>query len=143
MNTPNPPPQQLTPLTIFVACPGDCAIERGIVDDVAKELEQLANHHGHTLKVRNWTQVLPNVGRPQQVILDQIPVGSWDILVCVLWLRFGTKSGGTNAITGLPAESGTEEEFALALEASKLNGRPRILFYRNRPATPCGVRDAR
>lgn len=126
----------VTPLTIFVACPGDCATERGIVADVAKELEMLANHHGYTLQVRNWTQLLPNVGRPQQVIFDQVPVGTWDILVCNLWLRFGTKSGGTNAITGLPSESGTEEEFAFALESFKGTGKPRILFYRRTAGPP-------
>jgi len=120
----------LRPLTIFVACPGDCAVERGIVDEVARELELLANHHGYTVKVRNWTQLLPDIGRPQQVIFDQVPVETWDFLVCLLWLRFGTKSGGVNAITGLPTESGTEEEFALALESAKSTGRPRILFYR-------------
>lgn len=126
----------LTPFTIFVACPGDCAGERGIVDDVAKELEALGNHHGYTLKVRNWTHLLPNVGRPQQVIFDQVPVKTWDVLVCNLWLRFGTKSGGSNVITGLPAESGTEEEFAFALESFKATGKPRILFYRRTAGPP-------
>ena len=126
----------LKPLTIFVACPEDCTCERDIVCEVAGELESLANHHGYTLKVRNWTQVSPNMGRPQQVIFDQIPVETWDILVGILWLRFGQKSGGTNTITGGPAESGTEEEFTSALQSAKTTGRPRILFYRRTAGPP-------
>lgn len=132
----DPRAQRLTPLTIFIANPGDCATEKTIVGEVARELEVLANHHGHTLKVRDWSHVSPNIGRPQQVILDQIPVKTWDILVGLLWLRFGTKSGGTNAITGMAAESGTEEEFTSALESAKSTGRPRILFYRRTAGPP-------
>ena len=132
----SPRHQSLKTLTVFVACPGDCATERGFVDAVARELEPLANHHGHTLKIRNWTQVLPDMGRPQQVIFDQMPVETWDILICILWLRFGMKSGGTNPITGQPTESGTEEEFVSALNAWKSTGRPRILFYRRTAGPP-------
>jgi hypothetical protein len=135
-NSAHPSPAGLTPVTIFVACPGDCATEKTIVSEVARELELLANHHRYVLKVRDWSQVSPNIGRPQRVIFDQIPVTGWDILVGVLWLRFGTKSGGTNPITGVPTESGTEEEFASALEVAKSTGRPRILFYRRTAGPP-------
>lgn len=121
---------KLTRLTIFVGSPGDCIAEHDIVEDVAKELEVLANHHGYTLKIRDWQQVAPDMGRPQHVIFDQLPVTEWDIFVGVLWLRFGMPSGGMNPITCTPAESGTEEEFAAALESYRATGRPRILFYR-------------
>jgi hypothetical protein len=136
MNSSSPRLQQLMPITIFVACPGDCATEREIVGAVAKELEPLANHHGYTLKVRDWTQVPPNMGRSQQVIFDHIPVETWDILVGILWLRFGLKSGGANGVTGMPAQSGTEEEFTSALQDAKSTGRPRILFYRRIAGPP-------
>ncbi len=128
--------QQLTPLTIFVACPGDCVAERGIVGEVAQELESLANHRGYTLKVRDLTQVPPGMGRAQQVIFDHVPVETWDVLVGILWLRFGQKSGGTNAITGMVSESGTEEEFTSALQNAKSRGRPRIFVYRRIAGPP-------
>jgi tetratricopeptide (TPR) repeat protein len=65
------------------------------------------------------------MGRGQQVIFDQIPVTSWDLMIGILWLRYGTPSGGAN-----PSESGTHEEFTAAYEMWKQIGKPRIVFYR-------------
>jgi hypothetical protein len=70
------------------------------------------------------------MGRPQQVIFDQLPVRNWDVFVGILWTRFGIPSLGSNVITGNDANSGTEEEFAAALNCFRQSGKPRILFYR-------------
>ncbi|MDZ7291699.1 MAG: SUMF1/EgtB/PvdO family nonheme iron enzyme [candidate division KSB1 bacterium] len=120
-------------LRIFVAAPGDVTKEREAVHAVAAELNResnVADQLGVTLKVLDWREVTPNMGRPQQVILDELKVETWDIFIGILWLRFGSPTGGIDPQTGRAYDSGTEEEFNLAYDSWKKNGRPRILFYR-------------
>lgn len=113
-------------LRIFVASPSDVMAERERLHAVVADLNRpgnLADELGVTLDVLDWRNVSPDMGRPEQVILDQLPVEQWDIFTGILWLRFGAPTGKAYA-------SGTEEEFTLAYNAWKKNGRPRILFYR-------------
>ena len=121
-------------LRIFVASPGDVAAERQRVHLVADELNRtgnLADSLGITLEVLDWsTHVTPFMGRPQKVVLDQLPVKNWDIFIGILWLRFGTASAAKNPKTGKEFDSGTEEEFTLAYDFWKKSGRPKISFYR-------------
>src|SRR5262245_36087419 len=103
---------------IFVASPGDVATERARVHTVVEELGRtgnIADRLGLALEALDWrTHVAPLMGRPEDVVLDQLPVESWDILVGILWLRFGTPPGAADTRSGQPFGSGTEEEFALA-----------------------------
>lgn len=70
------------------------------------------------------------MGRPEAVVLQQLPVDTWDIFIGVMWLRFGTPTSTVDPQTGKPFDSGTDEEFALAYNKWKNDGRPKILFYR-------------
>src|SRR5215207_6022546 len=90
-------------LRLFVASPGDVSSERDHVGTVAAELNRgTAADAGFVLEVVRWeTHARPDIGRPQQLILDQI--GQVDIFVGIMWRRFGTPTG--------VASSGTEEEF--------------------------------
>ncbi|MCI0556168.1 MAG: NACHT domain-containing protein, partial [Anaerolineae bacterium] len=123
-----------TKLRIFVASPKDVAAERKRLHEVVDELNRtgnLADELGLTLEVFDWqTHVTPLMGRPEERILQQLAIHTWDIFVGILWLRFGTPTGGIDPQTGKPYDSGTEEEFSLAYDAWKKNGRPKILFYR-------------
>src|SRR5438034_900746 len=94
-------------LRVMVASPGDVARERAHVAALAEELNRgVAADAGYVLEAVRWeTHARPDVGRPQQVILDQI--GSVDIFIGIMWQRFGTPTG--------VAASGTEEEFDGAL----------------------------
>ena len=126
-------------LRIFLASPGDVTAERDRVHAVANELNRtgnVADQLGLTLEVLDWrTHVAPYMGRPEDVVLQQLPVESWDVLIGILWLRFGTPTGAIDPNTGLAFDSGTEEEFTLAYHSWKQNRRPQILFYRcARPA---------
>jgi hypothetical protein len=125
-------------LRIFVASPGDAKPERDRVHAIASELNRtVADQLEITLHVLDWREVFPSMGRPEQVILDKLPVEQWDIFVGVLWLRFGLKPGANDPNTGKDYDSGTEEEFAIAYNSWRKNGRPRILFYRCiRPVDP-------
>jgi NACHT domain-containing protein len=122
-------------LRIFIACPGDVTPEKERVFKIADSLQPVAKAAGFLLEVKEWRQVLPDMGRPQQVIFDQIQAETWDVFVGVLWLRFGAPSGGIDPRTGQSDESGTYEEFRVAYDLWKQTGRPRILFYQCRRAS--------
>jgi hypothetical protein len=116
-------------LRLFVASPGDVSLERDHVSTVAAELNRgTAADAGFVLEVIRWeTHARPDMGRPQQLILDQI--GEVDLFVGIMWRRFGTPTG--------VASSGTEEEFEHALQSWRRAGHPRILCYFSRaPSEP-------
>lgn len=127
-----------TRLRVFVSSPGDVLDERGRLRSVVDELNRtMAERLGLTIDLMDWrTHVAPCMGRPQQVILDQLPLEKWDIFIGILWARFGTPPGGIHPRTGEPFLSGTEEEFTLAYRAWKEVGRPQILFYRCQRSIP-------
>lgn len=132
-----------TKLRIFVACPQDVLAERDKIRAVANELNKtIADAVGVVLEVVDWTtHVLPTMGRAQQVTFDRIPVDTWDVFIGMLWLRFGTPSGGINPTSSAHFNSGTEEEFTAAYDLWKKNGTPRILFFRCTRAAPPNLID--
>ena len=103
-------PESLKKLRIFAASPSDVANERAKLETVVESLKPMADYLGLTLEVVDWRAVVPDAGRPQQVIFDQLKPTSWDIFIGILWHRFGTPSGGKDK-TGKDYLSGTEEEF--------------------------------
>ena len=129
--------EELTRLRVFVASPGDVKAERDRVSQVIDDLNKgvVANKLGLLLQILDWRNLPPEMGRPQQVILDQLPPETWHVFVGILWSRFGTPPGATRPEIGEPYLSGTEEEFHSAYRLWKKNqeegkDRPRILFYR-------------
>ncbi|MBI5965578.1 MAG: hypothetical protein HY863_19035 [Chloroflexi bacterium] len=113
-------------INIFIAAPSDVANEKARIISIVEQLNHgLADELGIILEVKEWSQVVPSMGRGQKVIFDQLPVKQWDILIGILWLRYGTPSGGSN-----PEQSGTHEEFNTAYECWQKTGKPRIIFYR-------------
>jgi hypothetical protein len=108
-------------IRLFLSSPGDVEPERAKVHAVAEQVNRmLGNSLGIILDVIDWkTHIVPDMGRPQEVINQQ--VGDYDIFIGILWKRFGTPTG--------KAESGTEEEFNIAYANWQKYGRPRILFY--------------
>jgi formylglycine-generating enzyme required for sulfatase activity len=106
---------------LFLSSPGDVEPERAKVHAVADQVNRmLGDNLGIVLEVIDWkTHIVPDMGRPQEVINEQ--VGDYDIFIGILWKRFGTPTG--------KAESGTEEEFNIAYANWQKCKRPRILFY--------------
>ena len=109
-------------IRIFLASPSDVEDERHIVERVVGEINQIVYRRENVrLELLKWeTHVSPTMGRPQQTILDQIGP-HYDILLGIMWKRFGTPTGKAN--------SGTQEEFNKAYEQWKQYGHPRIMFY--------------
>jgi len=126
-------------IRIFVAAPSDVGDERGCLRRVVDDLNQpgaLAEQHGCTLQVLDRQDVVSGMGRPEEVILEQLPLESWDVFVGILWKHFGVYSGGRDTETGQFYGSGAEEEFTLAYRAWKQANRPHILFYRRSTSPP-------
>jgi glycogen phosphorylase len=124
-------------LRIFAASPSDTATERAKVETVALMLKPLADSLGIMVDVAEWSVVVPDMGRPEQVILDQLKPTSWDVFIGILWHRFGTPPSGKDAQTQEDYLSGTEEEFKTAYRLWQQYGRPRIMIYRcTRPIPP-------
>ena len=113
-------------LTVFIAAPSDVATEKARINSIVESINQgLADDFGIVLEVKEWSQVVPNMGRGQKIIFNQLPIEQWDIFIGILWLRYGMASGGSN-----PEKSGTHEEFDTAYECWQKTGKPRIIFYR-------------
>jgi formylglycine-generating enzyme required for sulfatase activity len=116
------PIRQRTIIRVFIASPSDVVTERGIVERVIGELNgSVAPKLGLLLEPVRWEDMVPGMGRPEQVILDQADIENADIFVGILWNRFGTPTGR--------AESGTEEEFEQAYACWSQNSAPQIMFY--------------
>ena len=82
------------------------------------------------LDLRRWEDVAPGMGRAEDVILEKLPVETWDLFIGILWLRFGSPSGVVDPDTGQPYQSGTEEEFKLAYRMWLEQKKPNIMVYR-------------
>jgi hypothetical protein len=129
-------------IRIFVAHTSELTAEIEKVREVVNELNKsIGDALGVFLEVVEWkTHVMSMMGRPQQVIFDQLPVNSWDIFIGILWLRFGSPPGATNLLTGEPYRSGIEEEFTLAYDLWRNTGRPQVLFFRcTHPTSPSTI----
>lgn len=124
-------------LRIFAASTSDTAAERSKVAAVAAAFKPLADHLDIALDVVDWRSAVPDMGRPEQVILEQLDPKGWDIFVGILWHRFGTPPGARDAGTQREYLGGTEEEFKTAHRLWKEHGRPRVMMYRcTRPIPP-------
>jgi formylglycine-generating enzyme required for sulfatase activity len=91
---------------VFVASPSDVAQERSIARKVIAELSRnLGDDGGFTLEAWGWEDVRPGLapepGRAQALINPLVDEA--DLLIGILWKRFGASTG--------VAESGTREEF--------------------------------
>jgi hypothetical protein len=118
--------RRVTKLRIFVASPSDVRDERAGLAQIVDELNRtVCVDRNVMLELVRWeTHVSPDLGRPQDDVNRQ--VGPFDVFIGIMWKRFGTPTGR--------AESGTEEEFNLALKSWKATSTPRIMFYFNQAA---------
>lgn len=120
-------------IRVFVASPGDVNDARDVVKEVVDELNNTWGRRGGlTLQMLDWrTHVTPWLGKPpEKVVLQQIPVDTWDLFVAIFWSRMGTPTGNINPKTSEPFKSGTEEEFTLAYHWNQTNNTPKLLLYR-------------
>lgn len=128
-------------LRIFAASPSDTSPERAKVETVASMLKPLADALDIALDVSDWSAVVPDMGRPEQVILDQLKPTEWDVFIGILWHRFGTPPAGQNPQTRKEYLAGTEEEFKTAYRLWQQHQKPRIMIYRCTRSVPLDALD--
>jgi len=97
---------------------------------VIDSLQFDAAGRGFFLELAEWQQCVPDLGRTQEVIFQELKPESWDIFVGMLWTRFGTPCGLREPETHREL-TGTEAELLKAIEIYLAHGRPRVLIYRS------------
>lgn len=112
----------MTKLRIFLASPGDVNQERDTVSTVVQELHRtIGDIRQVELELIRWeTHAWPDTGEDAQDVINH-QIGEYDVLVGIMWKRFGTP---TNR-----ADSGTAEEFEKAYQYFETYRRPKIMFY--------------
>ena len=109
-------------IKVFIASPGDLAIERRAFKEV---IDELNNGFGRGADVEfeplGWEDALSTVGRRSQAVINQ-DIDACDVFVLVMWRRWGQE-----APDAAPYYSSyTEEEFYRALARYEKGGRPTI-----------------
>jgi hypothetical protein len=112
-------------IRIFLSTPSDIVEERRALAALVAEINDvvvfLAPERDIRLKLLHYeTDAYPDVGGPQAVIDEQIPL-DYDIYLGVMWKRAGTPTKD--------ADSGTIHEFERAFERRKKEGKPTVMFY--------------
>ncbi|NUO81103.1 HEAT repeat domain-containing protein [candidate division KSB1 bacterium] len=114
-------------LKIVVASPGDVQAERDAIPAIVDELNKgIAEERSVRLEVYRWeTDAYPAFHPlgPQGQIDSCLRIDDCDLLVAIFGKRFGTPV--------LDANSGTEHEIRVALEACEKMGRPQLMLYFN------------
>lgn len=119
---PTPPTSNTLALwRVFVASSGDVSKERQRLREIVEEMnEGVAYLQGIYIDLLGWQEmVVPLLGEPQQVILEQLELEDTDLLIVILWHRFDTLVG---------------EIFDVAYNLWKKRARPQISVYHCRRA---------
>jgi tetratricopeptide (TPR) repeat protein len=112
-------------IKVFIASPGDLAVERRAFKDVIDELNA---GFGRGANVRfeplGWEDALSTVGRRSQAVINQ-DIDACDIFVLVMWRRWGQ-----DAPDAAPHfTSYTEEEFYRAVARYEKDAKPTIVVF--------------
>ncbi|SEO08593.1 hypothetical protein SAMN05192574_105249 [Mucilaginibacter gossypiicola] len=108
--------ENIIEVRVFISCPGDVTEEkdmvRAIIDSINNTL--FITNSSIRFKALDWRDIVAKMdGRAQEQINEVF--SDYDIYLGMLWMRFGTPTGAINPDTNTEYQSGTEEEFRLAL----------------------------
>jgi len=109
-------------IRVFLSSPEDCKPERVAASGVLDEMNRTIGGRKRVFfQLLRWEDLPPGLGSNPQAVIDQ-QLGTYDILIGVMWMRFGTPIPGG-------AGSGTEHEVQQAIESWSRIGEPRVMFY--------------
>lgn len=128
-------PRQEHVLTVFLASPGDLAIEREVAEKVIRALNiEWSRDINVRLDLVRWeTHAFPATGGdPQSIINEQIG-DDYDIFVGIMWQRFGTPTDRSG--------SGTQEEFERARQRHEADEQSVsiMMYFKDAPITPSSM----
>jgi hypothetical protein len=110
---------------IFLACPGDLTAERSRFPRLLETVNNLRAHSlGFHLEPVGWERVVPSMGRPQDLINDELD--SADLVVVMFWNKIGSPSCINSERTA------TVEEYERAAQGQ------RVWVYFKRPSEEAG-----
>lgn len=122
-------------LQVFVASPSDVNEERGILEDVIRQLNQTwSSNLGLTFELLKWeTNVRPAFASDPQFSINEQIGNDYDVFIGIFWGRIGTSTPR--------ADSGTLEEFENAFVRLKESGKtPEImLYFKDAPIPPSKI----
>ena len=114
---------------LFIASPGDVAAERNDVAEVAAAVNlNMAAERDVRFEVLGWeTDVRARLHEQgaQGAVDEDLPIERFDIVVGILWKRFGTP------IPEMGGETGTEHEIRGAIAAWRQSGKPEVVICFN------------
>src|SRR5688500_771585 len=109
-------------LRVFLASPGDLALERTRARRAVNRLNQVIADIGWEVSLKMWEDLLPGRGRPQDRI--NVTAEECELFVGILWRRWGPPTGAFS--------SGFEEEFLAAERRAANDHRPEVwLFFKD------------
>ncbi len=112
---------------VFIASPGDLAVERRAFKEVVDELNKGFGRGAHvTFEPLGWEDALATTGRRSQSVINQ-DIDACDVFVLGMWRRWGQE-----APDAAPYFSYTEEEFYRALTRFERERKPTLfVFFRH------------
>ena len=112
------------PIHVFIASPGDLAVERRAFKEVIDELNGgFGDGAGVRFVALGWEDTLATTGRRAQGVINQ-DIDRSDVFVLALHRRWGQEAPDAN-----PYSSYTEEEFHRAMDRWKKTGSPEIFVF--------------
>lgn len=104
-------------IKVFIASPGDLAIERRAFKDTIDELNKGFGRGAKvTFEALGWEDALAQTGRRSQSVINQ-DIDACDVFILAMWRRWGQE-----APDAAPYTSYTEEEFYRALARREKKG---------------------
>lgn len=116
--------KEQTIIKTFISSPNDVAEERGVLEEVIRELNQTwSEMFGLRIEPLRWeTHAYPDVGVEPQAVINRQLGDDFDVFLGIMWGRFGTPTKKFG--------SGTEEEFNTAYKILEdKNRRVWIMIY--------------
>jgi tetratricopeptide (TPR) repeat protein len=111
-------------IRVFIASPGDLAVERRAFKEVIDELnEGFGDDAGVTFQALGWEDTLATTGRRSQSVINQ-EIDRCDAFILAMHRRWGQEAPDAK-----PYSSYTEEEFHRALDLWNRNGKPEIFVF--------------
>ncbi|MEK6258898.1 MAG: tetratricopeptide repeat protein [Planctomycetota bacterium] len=111
-------------IRVFIASPGDLAVERRAFKDMIEELNNgFGDGAGKRFEALGWEDTLASTGRRSQSVINQ-EVDRSDIFVLVMHRRWGQEAPDAK-----PYSSYTEEEFHRAYDRWKNTASPEIFVF--------------
>ena len=117
-------------IKVFLASGNDMIKYRDAAEKIVDEInESIGEHFGFSVFLFRWEKhIIPEMGRPQELIFNQSEFDTIDIFVGIIGNRFGTPTGGFDD-KQREYESGTEEEYERAYRNFKNKSAPHIMIF--------------